>query len=310
MGFRVRFSSLVWLVIGAVMFAVAIWLTNTVTRLAPDPIATNTYRPDRMPFQMAAILTTRPVDSDTGYEYMVSYADSDRPGRVNITFFVHPPDEPIILLGSRTDPPDCYLIDGFFADDPPAGQVIAADVLNDFENNQKVYQLRPVWPDALAEEQLVRCYTPSLARDVSFTGRAADFYFNDRPPPDSPNAVAVPRLLFRFSGIAQARDLSFRGGVELQEGRDARETSRFLNANTVMSVHWEQAGQQSLRDTLLIVIGTLIGIGVTVLIEAVKPYLEALERPRAAVGATQEERPGEPRQPVQPAPPAQPPPST
>jgi hypothetical protein len=290
------------------MFAVAIWLTDMVTRLAPDPIATNTYRPDRMPFQMAAVLTARQVDADTGYEYTVSYADSDRPGRVNITFFVHPPDQPIILLASRTDPPECYLISEFFAEDPPPSQTIAADILNDIENNQKVYQLRPVWQDASAEEQIVRCYTPSLTRHVSFTGRAADFYFNDRPPPDAPNAVAVPRLLFRFSGIAQARDLSFRGGVDLQEGRDARETSRFLNADTVMSVHWEQAGQQSLRDTLLIVIGTLIGIGVTVLIEAVKPYLEALERPRASMVAKREERPAEPGQPVQPAPPAQPPP--
>lgn len=281
MAFQVRTSSLVWLGIGAVMFGVAIWLTDMVTRLEPDPIATNTYRPDKMPFQMAAVFTGQPVDPDAGYEYTVSYADSGRPGLANLTFFVSPADAPIILLGSRTDPPECYLVDNFFADDPPRSASIGADILDDSPNNQKVYRLRPVWPDAGAWQQIVRCYAPSLARYESFTSRVADFFFNDLPPPDAENAYVVPRLLYRFSGIVQARDLSFRGGIELQEGRDARETSRFLEANAMMSVQWEQAGRQSLRDTLLIIIGTLIGIGVTVMIEAIKPYLDALEKPRA-----------------------------
>jgi len=285
MAFYVRRSSLIWLVIGAVMFGVAVWLTDMVTRLAPDPIANNTYRPDKMPFQIASVFTPAPVDPDFGYEYMVSYGESGRPGQANITFFVSPADDPIILLSSRTTPPDCYLVASFFADDPPAAEAIAADVLNDPDNGQKVYRLRPAWPDTTADEQIVRCYAPSLVRQESFTGMAADFIFDVRPPLDAPDAIPVPMLLFRFSGITQARDLSFRGGIDLQEGRDARETSRVLAANTMMSVHWEQAGRQSLRDTLLIVIGTLIGIGVTVLIEAIKPYLEAIEKPGGTTGA-------------------------
>jgi len=270
------------------MFGVAIWLTDMVTRLEPDPIATNTYRPDKMPFQMASVFTGQPVDPDTGYEYTVSYADSGTPGMANITFFVQPADDPIILLSSRTDPPECYLVDAFFADDPPRSESLGADILNDEQNSQKVYRLRPAWPDPAAEQQIVRCYAPSLTRFESFTSRVIDLFFDDVPPPHAEDAYVVPRLLYRFSGIVQARDLSFRGGVELQEGRDARETSRFLGANAMMSVQWEQAGRQSLRDTLLIVIGTLIGIGVTVMIEAVKPYLEELENPRAPAGAASE----------------------
>lgn len=315
MAFRVRVSSLVWLGIGAVMFGVAVWLTDTVTRLEPDPIANNTYRPDKMPFQMASVFTGQPVDPYDAYEYMVSYADSGRPGQANITFFVRPADDPIILLSSRTDPPECYLIDRFFADDPPRSESLGADILDDDQNNQKVYRLRPVWPDPEAEQQIVRCYTPSLARYESFTSRVVDVFFDDIPPPDAEYAHVVPRLLYRFSGIVQARNLSFRGGIELQEGRDARETSRFLEANAMMSVQWEQAGRQSLRDTLLIVIGTLIGIGVTVMIEAVKPYLEALEKPRpqagvapaAAISAAPKPPSGPPPSPPPDAPPDPPP---
>lgn len=280
MAFSVRTSSVVWLAIAAVMFGLAFWLTDMVTRLEPDPIANNAYRPDRMPFQMAAVFTARPVDPRDGGEYMVSYADSGRPGWIKLSFFVRPADGPIILLSSRTDPPECYLVDSFFADDPPRGQAIGTDAMYDEVNVQSVYRLLPTWPDTDVAEQIVRCYAPYLARSESFTGRVADLYFNDRPPPGAEDAIPVTQLLYRFSGIAGARDLSFRGGVELSDGRDAVETSRLLLAGSVMSVRWDQASRQSLRDTLLIIIGTLIGIGVTVIIEALKPYLEGLEKAR------------------------------
>lgn len=299
MSVGIRKTTLVWLGIGALMFGVAIWLTDMLTRLEPDPIANNTYSPTRMPFQMAAVFTRTPVDPQTGYDYTVAYSELPDAAQARITFFVHPADEPIILISSHTDPPVCYLVDEFQGVDPPREESLGAQILDDPDNHQKVYRLNATWPANY--EQIVRCYVPSLSHAESFTGRAADFYFNSSLPPDAAGFTPAPRLIYRFTGITQARDMGFRGGVELGDDYDARETSRYLDAGKLMTVRWEQAGRQSLRDTLLIVIGTLIGIGVTVLIEAVKPYLELLDRTRKPHGVETIASPPSP--PPPPAPP-------
>jgi hypothetical protein len=230
---------------------------------------------------MAAVFTTEPVDPGDPFEYAVAYSDAVAEGWARLSFFVRPSDGPVILISSPRAPPECYLVDDFRSADPPRDQSIGAIVSEDEETNQNVYTLLPVWRELLYETQIVRCYVPSLAHSESFTGRVADFYFDERTPPGMDFAVPVPSLLYRFSGIVHARDLRFGGGMELSEGRDAPDTSRVLEVGSFMSVHWEVAGRQSLRDTLLIIIGTLIGIAVTALIEGVRPYLEGLDQPEA-----------------------------
>ncbi len=281
MTFRVRRTSVFWIVIAGVLFIASGLLTAVVTGIEPDPIAAETYSPDKSLFQMAAVFTTQPVDAANAYEYSVAYSDAVKDGSARITFFVRPSDGPVILISSPRTPPVCYLITDFRDADPPPSQSLGAIISVDAKTHQSVYTLQPIWEQPEAAEQMVRCYVPSLAHYESFTGRAADFYFDVRTPPGMDAATPVPSLLYRFTGIVQARDLGFRGGVELAEGRDAPETSRLLEAGTMMSVRWEAAGRQSLRDTLLIIIGTLIGIAVTALIEGVRPYIEKLDRRQA-----------------------------
>lgn len=285
MAVRVRRTSILWIVIAGVLFIASGLLTALVTGIEPDPIAAGTYSPEKSLFQMAAVFTTEPVDAADAFEYSVSYSDSAKDGSARVTFFVRPSDGPVILISSPSTPPACYLVTDFRAADPPPSQTLGAIVSEDAETRQNVYTLQPIWPQPDAAQQIVRCYVPSLAHDESFTGRVADFYFDERTPPGMETAKPVSSLLYRFTGIVHARDLRFRGGIELSEGRDARETSRVLEVGSVMSVRWEAAGRQSLRDTLLIVIGTLIGIAVTALIEGVRPYIERLDRselPKAA----------------------------
>jgi hypothetical protein len=279
MTFPMRRTSIFWIVVAGALFAVSGFLTAMVTGIEPDPIAAETYSPGKSLFQMAAVFTTRPVEASSAYEYSVAYSDAAKDGLARVTFFVRPADGPVILISSPSTPPACYLVADFRAADPPASQTMGAIVSKDAETHQNVYTLQPIWQQPEAAEQIVRCYVPSLARYESFTRRVADFYFDPRTPPGMETAKPVPNLLYRFTGIAYARDLGFGGGIELSEGRDARETSRVLEVDSLMSVHWEAAGRQSLRDTLLIIIGTLIGIAVTALIEGVRPYIEKLDRP-------------------------------
>jgi hypothetical protein len=281
MAFRVRRTSVFWVAIAGALFVASGLLTAVVTGIEPDPIAAETYLPEKSLFQMAAVFTTQPVDSANAYEYSVIYSDAVKDGTARVTFFVRPADGPVILISSPSTPPTCYMVDEFRAADPPGSQLINAIISEDAETHQNVYTLMPIWPKPDAAEQIVRCYVPSLAHYESFTGRVADFYFDKRTPPGMETAKPVPSLLYRFTGIVHARDLGFRGGIELSEGRDARETSRVLEVGSFMSVHWEAAGRQSLRDTLLIIIGTLIGIAVTALIEGVRPYIEGLDRPKS-----------------------------
>ena len=297
MTFRVRRTSVFWIVIAGALFIASGLLTAVVTGIEPDPIAAETYSPEKSLFQMAAVFTTRPVDAADAYEYSVTYSDAVKDGSARITFFVRPSDGPVILISSPSTPPACYLVADFRAADPPRSQSLGAIISEDAETRQSVYTLQPIWEQPEAAEQIVRCYVPSLAHYESFTGRVADFYFDERTPPGMETAKPVSNLLYRFTGIVHARDLGFRGGIELPEGRDARETSRVLEGGTFMSVRWEAAGRQSLRDTLLIIIGTLIGIAVTALIEGVRPYIEKLDRlesPAAKAGESPSPLPGPP----------------
>jgi hypothetical protein len=281
MAFRIRRTSIVWIAIAGALFVVSGVLTGMVTRVAPDPIATESYLPEKSLFQMAAVFTTEPLDAGDPFEYSVAYSDAVEKGWARLSFFVRPSDGPVILISSPRAPPECYLIEDFRSADPPRSESIGAIISEDEETNQNVYTLLPVWREPVYEMQIVRCYVPSLVHSESFTGRVADFYFDERAPPGMDFATPVPSLLYRFTGIVHDRDLRFEGGMELSEGRDAPDTSRLLEVGSFMSVHWEVAGRQSLRDTLLIIIGTLIGIAVTALIEGVRPYLEGLDQPES-----------------------------
>ena len=281
MAFRIRRTSVLWIVIAGALFVGSGVLTAVVTGIEPDPIAAGTLLPEKSPFQMAAVFTTRPVDAANAYDYSVYYSDAVKDGSARVTFFVRPADGPVVLISSPSTPPACYMVDERRAADPSRSELVNAIISKDAETRQNVYTLEPTWPKPDTDEQIVRCYVPSLAHYESFTGRVADFYFDDRTPPGMDTAKPVPSLLYRFTGIVHARDLGFRGGIELPVGRDARESSRLLEVGSFMSVHWEAAGRQSLRDTLLIIIGTLIGIAVTALIEGVRPYVEGLDRPES-----------------------------
>ena len=50
----------------------------------------------------------------------------------------------------------------------------------------------------------------------------------------------------------------------------------YVPQDTVITVSWKNLYFEQMRDIILIVIGSLIALGVTVLIEAMRPYIEML----------------------------------
>jgi len=71
-----------------------------------------------------------------------------------------------------------------------------------------------------------------------------------------------------------AEDMSFNGGVP-DGNSDQYDTTRVLSPAGYTRVSWTDTVREQLRDIYLILIGTLIAIGVTAVIEAVRPYVDA-----------------------------------
>jgi hypothetical protein len=82
-------------------------------------------------------------------------------------------------------------------------------------------------------------------------------------------------VLLDFSQIEGADRFSFNGGFQ-DNTISSYESRRLVAPETLLTVEYVDVVREQLRDILLIVIGTFIGIGCTMLIEGLRPSVEQL----------------------------------
>ncbi len=130
----------------------------------------------------------------------------------------------------------------------------------------------------------VVCPLASIVSAHTFTKERAKFEFVTPGDPflftDVELAAAIdgfsplPNEIISFDGVDGADEFRFDGGYQNQTLRGF-ESTRALEPNGIFTVTWSDVDAEQLRDLLLVVVGTLIGIAVTMLIEALRILIDA-----------------------------------
>ncbi len=127
----------------------------------------------------------------------------------------------------------------------------------------------------------IHCLVRALAEPVTYTRRelavssltiATSFNNAQQKMLDGYGPKAPVRLAIGLHGAENVIfSRYYESGKYLQSPIAA-----YVPQNTVITVSWSNLYAEEMRDIILIVIGSLIALGVTVLIEAMRPYIELL----------------------------------
>lgn len=301
MGFRISRVSVFWLVLAAAMFVASVVITLTVTWTEGGLLERGQNDPGGHAVQIISIY--EPGATAQGVSrYYVNYGETADGEKGLITFLIPPSATPVLLLTNLVDDRGCSSprsADSWAEHEAYGGGVnVDTARFDSSDAGAELYLVRPVPSDFSTQ---VICRVRPVSRPETFTSRILPVkHYSPKDDPayqeiprilagldtDIADALAgldpLPSILVNFSNIAGARDMRFVGGYE-PEGEYAHESKRRLVAGQYAWVMWDDLYRQQMRDILLIVIGTLIGIGVTVMIEGLRPMIEHFgrDRPRA-----------------------------
>jgi hypothetical protein len=296
MAIRIRRSSVIWLAIAAVMFVLSFIFTMMVTWVGhEDDSFEKPSEAKPRPDQIVSIFRITPNGNKP---YVTNYIAAPHGGTDTIDINVVAEDAPVILINNLADAKSCFMLDprGPMDQKPAKGDDrMSVQAFHSDIRNQRVFRLTPHFGSLDRGVYIVRCKVKSVVEYETFTDRSVElsaynpFWPQACARPLAPNARDCdrelldglePRMMptyvdFNFSRMRGIDNLHYSGGYQ-DEHAEGREFDRGLGIGRRMFVLWEDIYRQQLRDTLLIIIGTLIGIGVTVLIEGIRPYLESL----------------------------------
>ena len=127
--------------------------------------------------------------------------------------------------------------------------------------------------------------TPIIERET-FTSKRASFGSDDltwEPTLSKKYALegytSVPSLFVDVGGVEDAEDIQWEGyqDPKLLMGHG---TTHVVPSGGIAVAHWKDIGREQTRDIILVIIGTLIAIGATTLIEALRPLIETVAESR------------------------------
>lgn len=124
-----------------------------------------------------------------------------------------------------------------------------------------------------------------LIMDASSTASGETFPDPKGVYKDYRAAESIP-IMFNLNGV---EGLSFEGGRPNMDSDDY-DRSRRVKSWGWTEVSWEETPRKQQRDILLIIIGTIIAIAVTALIEAARPFIEGGLEPRLSEGGERPNR--------------------
>lgn len=309
-------TSIAWLVTAAIMFVVAFVLTQVITATEGGLIerGAKTDNANR-PVQIAAIYE-QGATFESAQRYYVNYGLDDAGARGTITFVIPPDARPVLVISNLVDDNDCT--------SPRSADTQAESDINGGGANVSITKLYStsekrdlyfVTPAPSDRPETVTCTIAAKPESETFTSRVLTFLpyapaygqtfaYADKLTSASTSWEEVtspvagldplPRMRINYSNIAGARDIHFVGGYQADSDVYAPEAKRFLVPGEYSWVFWDDLYSQQMRDIALIVIGTLIGIGVTVMIEGLRPFIESLGKSRPTAESSQPPQSGTP----------------
>lgn len=272
-------TSLAWLAISGVMYIAAVILTMMITSAEGGVLTRGGGSKPETPILSLATLVEGPAPPPN-QAIWVRLVEAGQGERLLISFEYDM--RPVLFTDQLRDAHAC--------DNEARGadqQALVEEVVGDI--------VTPIWFKVTprSSDTFLSCWLkPGLVRDETFTVRAVDIF--SHIPENAPvfydaekAAVArgVPQQEAAFSGLTPApfkldlewmrgaRDIKFRS---FDPSAGEGETWRAVMPGEILTTAWTDVYRQQLRDILLIVIGTLIGIGVTVMIEGLRPFIESL----------------------------------
>jgi hypothetical protein len=121
----------------------------------------------------------------------------------------------------------------------------------------------------------LRCKIKPIIEDETFIGRRAYFTNLEDPVFYGVRNVGTPTPFIEldFTEMADAENIRFLGGFFAGQSWSER---NLKPNNERVAVLWDSAERSSLRDIIIVIIGALIALGAAELIEAIRPYIEAI----------------------------------
>ena len=262
-----------WFGLSAIMFVLASVLTMWVTNVGGGvPIG----NPVDVRHVVQAFGVFVRDGSDLGSQRLrVSYSQ-DRGGHVRTIGFWFPEKKEVkVLLNNVTSRESCELVPNQFFFDPQK----FINILDGAQFN--VFTLRV--SETVDGFGFFQCKLKETGEDLSFTHRVLNFWFVGQKleefPPTLGESLAsydhYQQATINFSGVAGAERFSFnadapQGGGEFPEGR---QFNAAIPQDSQLVVQWIDFYSEQFRDLMLIVIGSLIAIGATTLIEGLRPLI-------------------------------------
>lgn len=293
---------LIWFAVSAVLFFVAAYLTKMISAVhgrPPFTRAEESWSGDR-PTQVVSIYL-RPETKEFSQQTVVGYRIGSVPYRSKfdsekyafMEIMLPSGADAKILVNNVKDVNSCSsprTATDFSEEtigEPPLHHLAIATSSDDKMFGTPLYVLTPEHSN---EQYSVRCFLAPVAEQETFTTKRAEFVFYTLP--DSglnfqlfgadelkqyglEGYKPVRGLIVDLSGIPDIEDLRFDGGFQEQQWA-GYENIRVIPPGQFLRAHWKEIRSEQTRDILLVVIGTLIAIGATTLIEGLRPLFEII----------------------------------
>ena len=301
MKFRWSRTSIAWLCMAGAMYVLAIGLTLMITATRGGLLERGDNDGGRRPLQIASIYEPG-ATRESADAYYLNYGENASGSEAVLTFVIPAGAMPMLVVCGLLNDNDCTsprsADSRAESDANGGGAFVTITKLHSQIFNRWLYFVTPTPSD---REENVTCRVRPQGQSETFTSRVltfmhyapdrtSTFAFADRltttdkegDKADVANPLQgldpLPRMRTNFSNIPGSRDIHFLGGFEATDAY-APETKRLLVPGEPIWVSWDDLYSQQMRDIALIVIGTLIGIGVTVMIEGLRPFIESLGKP-------------------------------
>jgi hypothetical protein len=267
---------LVWMAISLVFFGAAAYLTMDISKVhSRSLLASEPQKPDIGPVEtddfeqhIGIYLKAAQIDKPPEAHYRII---DDSPWRLfgqplhASVFFLLPAHTEILLVVN-------HLVD---AESCSGGGPLRIESVPEtsFVSSSHDYLLTV---EPMESESYVECRLNSVAEEETFSRRASSFSSGElrADPPQVKEYSRYRSVTFVLQFDApDAEEISFHDGYLLPL-IIAPESKRGLVPPFSLRVSWSDVRREQLRDVLLVIIGTLVALGATTLIEGLRPVFE------------------------------------
>ena len=271
---------LFWSACSGVAFAAAVgltlWITDVNGRNAFDlKGASVTYGQKPPPVQVISIYAREPSE-DLARQIGITYSGEHDGKHPFVRFLVPAGQEIKILLNNLTERNSCSAQGSASFSNIYASAAPVAMTVTGYAGADSWVVLTPQKADRPFS---ILCSLAPVAIRYTFTKSTAPFQFavngDDNPvwqalyPGLSQGFSPMPGEILSFAGIEGAEEFRFSGGFQ-DRRTGSFESARELTPGDIVTATWLDVNREEIRDILLVVIGTLVGISVTALIEAIR----------------------------------------